>query len=226
MSPVDAVATASWRARASSFTRHNLRIRCACPGSSSGSPGLAGVAATGRGRRPQAPGPPGLRPGGATRPVAPPAGRGLPRRGRGQPSPSHCLISAGALSEEKSPWSRIASAASRHRADRHPGEPTAEADPLATGLADVAHRQLRRASTLSGFDVASPPPGSPRRFQPGRVQHVGAGALVGLQTSDRVIEIRVSPNVVFGPRGKSERKPSRFAASQAAATRSTAWSIP
>ena len=42
--------------------------------------------------------------------------------------------------------------------------------------------------------------------QAGRIQHIGPGSLVGLQSGDRVVEVRVPANVVFGSRGEREGK--------------------
>ena len=82
------------------------------------------------------------------------------------------------------------------------------------------------ASTLTGFETASQTARiSSTVAQPGRVEHVGAGPLVGLQARDRVVEVVGLPRMWFSARAVSVNgKPSSRAASAAAATRSTAWS--
>ena len=45
--------------------------------------------------------------------------------------------------------------------------------------------------------------------QAGREQHVGAGALVGLQASDRVVEIGAAVQIVLGARSEREREGQR-----------------
>jgi hypothetical protein len=66
-----------------------------------------------------------------------------------------------------------------HRLYRHPGKRTAHADPPRAGLGDLGHRQVRsgqhvdrpRHGLADGTDLRG-------GAQAGRVQNVGAGALV------------------------------------------------
>ena len=58
--------------------------------------------------------------------------------------------------------------------------------------------------------------------QAGRVEHVGAGLLVGLQPGDRVRQVRPSVQVVLGAGGEHEGTRPAWAACAAAATRSAA----
>ena len=97
-----------------------------------------------------------------------------------------------------------------HRDAREPGN----ADPLRARGSDpidrhvgkgqhadrLGHRFADRADLLVGAD-------------PWREQHVGAGLLIGLQAPDRVVEVRVAPEVILGTAREREReveRPSRL----------------
>ena len=63
------------------------------------------------------------------------------------------------------------------------------------------------ASTLTGLPTASQTARiSSALARPGRVEHVRAGGLVGLQARDRVVEVGVAADVVLRARGQRERE--------------------
>ena len=89
----------------------------------------------------------------------------------------------------------------------------------ATGGASRQREDVHRPRTAATTARMS---SSDRR--PGRVEHVGAGLLVGAQPRDRVVEVVAAVEVVLGARGEHERPRPRARPRAAAATRAAATS--
>ena len=107
--------------------------------------------------------------------------------------------------------SRISSAAAAIAATATQVERAADADALRAGLDDLGIDRPGCASTFTRLrDVASHDRADlVAAAQAGRVEHVGARALVGLQARDRVVEVGVAADVVLGSRGEREREVER-----------------
>ena len=91
------------------------------------------------------------------------------------------------------------------RGDGHPRQGAAHADALPAGLDDLAHDQAAVRQHIDGLGQrVAHRADLPAAAQPGRVEDVGARALVGLQASDRVVEIGIAADVVLGACGERE----------------------
>jgi hypothetical protein len=120
--------------------------------------------------------------------------------------PNHSWSGGLVPSNEKSPRSRIAGRG-RHRVYRGPRQAATDADPLRAGLDDLCHGHSRKCEDVHRLrDRFADRADLRRRSQAGRVEDVGACSLVRLQPRDRVVEIGVAADVVFGPRRQRERK--------------------
>ena len=121
--------------------------------------------------------------------------------------PSHSFSGTRTLRAEKSPSSRICSAAFANAAVATKVSWLPTLMRLAAGLRDLAHRHAGHGKHVDGLrgrvaDGADLLGLDDQR----RVQHVGAGALVGLQAGDRVVEVGVLAEVVLGARRERERE--------------------
>ena len=134
------------------------------------------------------------------------------RRARAQPTgerelPSHSFSGTRTLRAEKSPSSRICSAAFANAAvaTRASWLPTLMRLPPASAISphghagDGKHVDGLGGRVAHGADLL-------RLASQRRVEHIGAGALVGLQARDRVVQVGVVAEVVLGARRERERE--------------------